>query len=85
MTFDTVLATFIVACIGAIGVIVAALIGLHNKGALSQITVNTDGRLSDLLTKINALEAKLITAEAVATAIAIETEKAASIASGGKP
>lgn len=82
MMFDPQVATLVVACITAVGVVVAAWVGLHNKGALAQITVNTDGQLTDLMTEIRAFKAEISELKAVAAANKVSTDKAALIAAG---
>jgi uncharacterized protein YdbL (DUF1318 family) len=82
MMFDPQVATLVVACITAVGVVVAAWVGLHNKGALSQITVNTDGQLANLMTEIRAFKAEISELKAVAAANKVSTDKAALIAAG---
>jgi uncharacterized protein YdbL (DUF1318 family) len=80
MTFDPQLATLVVAVITAIGVIVAAWVGLHNKSVLGQITINTDGQLTTLMTEIRAFKAEISELKAVAAANKVSTDKAASVA-----
>ena len=80
MAFDPQVATLIVACITAVGVVVAAWVGLHNKGALGQITVNTDGQLANLMTEIRAFKAEISELKAVAAANKTSSEAATKLA-----
>lgn len=82
MMFDPQVATLVVACITAVGVVVAAWVGIHNKGTLGQITINTDGQLAALMTEIRAFKAEISELKAVAAANKVSTDKAALVAAG---
>jgi len=54
--------------------------GNKNHNLTTQIHVDTDGRLSALTAEVAGLKAHIVTADAVAAATKVETDKAAAIA-----